>query len=100
MNFERIAKERIFRSIDQAKLDSFGEIKNEYFRLKNRLNDTPFLEDFQRMGSVEPSVIIRREKTYYHFLKKLRENDSLLSSAEENALRLFLKENQLWLLKK
>lgn len=92
VNFERVAKERIFRSIDQAKLDSFGEIKNEYFRLKNRLNATPFLEDFQRMGSVEPSVIIRREKTYYHFLKKLRENDSLLSSAEENALKFLSNE--------
>jgi len=72
VNFERVAKERIFRSIDQAKLDSFGEIKNEYFRLKNRLNATPFLEDFQRMGSVEPSVIIRREKTYYHFYLRLK----------------------------
>lgn len=92
VNFERVAKERIFRSIDQAKLDSFGELKNEYFRLKNRLNTTPFLEDFQRMGSVEPSVIIRREKTYYHFLKKLGENDSLLSSDEENALKFLSNE--------
>ena len=62
INFEKVARERIFKSIDQAKLDAMSELKASYFKLKNRLNRVPYLNDFQVLDGVDPLLIIGKEK--------------------------------------
>ncbi len=71
INFEKVARERIFKSIDQAKLDAMSELKASYFKLKNRLNRVPYLNDFQVLDGVDPLLIIGKEKTYYNFLERI-----------------------------
>lgn len=87
INFEEIARDRIFSSIDQAKLDSAAELRKNYLLLKNRANRVPYLLDFQRFGSVDPVLIISKHKTYDAFLKKMKEAEGVLSQEEETALK-------------
>lgn len=54
INFEKIAKERIFKSIDEAALDSMRELKNIYSTTKNRLNRVPYLNDFVQQKILDP----------------------------------------------
>ena len=45
-----------------------SELKASYFKLKNRLNRVPYLNDFQVLDGVDPLLIIGKEK-YYNFLE-------------------------------
>ena len=87
INFEQIAKEKIFSSIDRVKLDSLAELKKNYFALKNRLNRVPYLKDFYLQRSLDPLVIIGKEKSYYQFLKRIGEAEEIISEVMELALR-------------
>lgn len=87
INFENIAKERIFHSIDQVKLDSMAELKKSFYKIKNRLNRVPYLLDFQRMDSIDPLIICGKEKTYYNFLKKIDEAEGDITGDENVALK-------------
>lgn len=87
INFERIAKERIFQSIDVAKLNTLTELRKSYQRLKNRLNRIPMLYDFEEMGELDPLVIIQKEKTYDQFLLKMKEDISCLDKEKQLALK-------------
>lgn len=87
INFEKVARERIFKSIDQAKLDAMSELKASYFKLKNRLNRVPYLNDFQVLDGVDPLLIIGKEKTYYNFLERIGETEAKLSEEENGALK-------------
>ncbi|MGX7025728.1 DUF3427 domain-containing protein [Vagococcus hydrophili] len=92
INFEKIAKERIFSSIDQAKLDSMVELKRNFYLLKNRLNRVPYLLDFEEAGSVDPLLIAGKTKTFYQFLEKLGETEGNISDEESQALRFVSSE--------
>jgi superfamily II DNA or RNA helicase/HKD family nuclease len=92
INFEKVARERIFKSIDQAKLNSLAELKSSFYKLKNRLNRVPYLLDFQKMDSVDPLIISSKEKTYYSFLKKIGEAEGDISESENLALRFISTE--------
>lgn len=89
INFEKIAKERIFKSIDEAKLSGLAEIKKSFYDLKNRLNRVPMLIDFKRLGSIDPLLIASKEQTYYNFLVKIKENETRISD-EENLILKFI----------
>ena len=39
-----------------------SELKASYFKLKNRLNRVPYLNDFQVLDGVDPLLIIGKEK--------------------------------------
>lgn len=92
INFEKIAKERIFKSIDKAKLDSVAELRNSFVNLENRINRVPYLIDFQNFGSIDPLLITNKYKTYYQFLKTLGKAEGELSELEDLALRFVCSE--------
>lgn len=92
INFEKIAKERIFKSIDDAKLNGLNEMKKGFYELKNRLNRVPMLLDFQRLGSIDPLLIANKERTYYNFLVKIKENDAEISEKENLLLKFITRE--------
>ncbi len=74
VNFEEVAKKRIFDAINTTKdLSSFTTLKKEYTELKNRLGRTPRLMDFINHHSVDPEVIIKSTDNYYLFLKRVKE---------------------------
>ena len=72
VHFDEIAKERIFRSIDQARTNSTELLKNAYRALKFRLGRIPKLEDFEALGSIEPAKFFTNASfaSYYEFLVK------------------------------
>ncbi|KIR03959.1 DNA/RNA helicase of DEAD/DEAH box family [Lachnospiraceae bacterium TWA4] len=70
VHFDRIAKEKIFESIDRIR-GMRTIIKDSYTSLKNRLGKIPYLLDFYENGEIDPLVIIKEYKTYYNFLKSV-----------------------------
>ncbi|WP_408605182.1 DEAD/DEAH box helicase [Brochothrix campestris] len=69
INFEEIAKQRIFSSINQVKLNSMVALKEAYFGLKQRLGYQPKLTDFIMNDSIDPEVIIKAKKNVSCFFK-------------------------------
>lgn len=57
VNFEAVAKERIYKSIDAAKMDDMRTLRDIFKNLKNRLNRVPYLQDYLTSGVVDPSII-------------------------------------------
>ena len=57
VNFEEVAKKRIYQSINRATLGSLKDLKDSYKQLKQRLNRIPFPTDFQNHHSVDPELI-------------------------------------------
>ncbi len=70
INFEQIAKERIFRSIGESKMHYISNFKKEYTKLKNRLGRVPMLVDFYHEKSIDTELMGTRVKSYYNFIEK------------------------------
>lgn len=70
INFEEIAKKKIFKSIDHANLNSTKIIKEAFESVKERTGRIPMLSDFITQNSIDPKVIISKFNNYYLFLKK------------------------------
>lgn len=92
INFEEIAKERIFEAISNSKLDSLKELRESYFNLKNRLNRVPYLQDFVKYNWLDPLIFNSNYKNYYDFLVKIKENEANISELEERFLTEFTRE--------
>lgn len=87
INFEEVAKERIFKSIDTAKLDSLGNLKKGYLKLKDRLNRIPMLLDFEKNNILDPFILANKKESYYGFLKKVKEIDFDLGENDQAILK-------------
>ncbi|WP_018924841.1 DUF3427 domain-containing protein [Salsuginibacillus kocurii] len=93
VNFEEIAKEQVYRSIDRGNLTAARMIKEEYDKLKFRLGRIPMLMDFLNHDSIDPEVIIQKQKTnYYDFLVKTGEVEASFNRFESGALTLLSHE--------
>lgn len=92
INFEAIAKERVFQSIDAAKMDSMAELRRIYQEVKNRLNRVPYLHDFQEQGVLDPLVLANKFEHYHAFLVKIKENEATLSASDGQFLKFFGRE--------
>lgn len=72
VNFDAIAKQRIYATIDTANFSDVKLIKEEYKNLKNMLGRIPRLEDFEKYGSIDVMRIFENKNigSYHNFLKK------------------------------
>lgn len=70
INFDQIAKERIYKTIDNAKFNETALLKTEYNALKYKLGHIPSLFDFDTWGAIDVFRLIEKEGSYYAFLKK------------------------------
>ena len=87
IHFDEIAKNKIFRSIDQMKgIKSI--IKKSYRDLKYRLGRVPTLMDFYKNGEVDPLLILEHYKTYYYFLQSVDREQCTESLTEKEVLTL------------
>jgi superfamily II DNA or RNA helicase len=94
INFEQIAKERIFKSINTAKMNSAVVLKNAYVQLKERLNRVPLLVDFQTSQIFDPLFIAGKHKNYPQFIAK--QGDMVIAwSARTDKMLNFLTEEVL-----
>lgn len=84
VNFDKISRERIFKSLMQAKLDSMRVLKQEITNLTNRLNRSPRLLDFARYDTADPVVVATARRNYWELLVATK-NETVLPSADESA---------------
>ena len=75
VHFDKIAKQRIFESIDTAKLDSAKLIKSAYLDLKYKLGHIPKIKDFQEHASLDIIKIFDKYGSYHNFLIKIKDKD-------------------------
>lgn len=92
INFETIAKERIFKSISQAKLTDLNVLKESYQNLKNRLGRIPMLVDFITNHSMDPIVIGTKRPHYGEFLNTVERNLTSLSNKQSQILMMVSQE--------
>lgn len=92
INFEEIAKKRIFDAIDNTNLSTLKTLRDAYTEVKNRLGRIPMMFDFIQQNSLDPDVIINYANTYYEFLLKLKEDIAIITDYEKATLTMFSKE--------
>lgn len=92
INFEAVAKERIYRSIDAARLDDMKALREIFLNLKKRINRVPYLQDYWKYGVVDPTIIATKFTSYYDFLVKVKENEGQISPNANKQLMLISRE--------
>ena len=92
INFEEIAKKRIFEAINNTNLSQLKILREHYIELKNRIGHIPTLVDFMKHHSVDPEVIIGYANTYYEFLLKMRADIPSITDYEKGVLSLLGKD--------
>lgn len=92
VNFEEVAKKKIFESINTVKIDSKTELKKQFDLLYNRLGRVPFLKDFQLNHTLDPYVLANYKKSYYDFLVSVKENKASLTDSEQIYLMIASRE--------
>ncbi|MTD32017.1 DUF3427 domain-containing protein [Planomicrobium sp. YIM 101495] len=88
VNFEAIAKNRVFSAIKRSNLSDMKLLRDAYIELKNRIGHVPQLQDFIRHNSIDPLVIVQKYNNYYRFLLKLKEIEPALSIYEEQVITM------------
>src|SRR5699024_10017194 len=88
VNFEAVAVEQIFKSINASKLTAMEIFKDAFIELKNRLEKTPYLYDFITNYSIDPVVIMNKFKNHYNFLIKMKEQVPAISEYENSVLTM------------
>lgn len=71
INFDRIAKEKIYESIDSANMSLLRDLKKDYSLLKFRLGRNPMMMDFLESESRDPFLFVKYSKSYYNFVSKV-----------------------------
>lgn len=92
IQFDRIAQERVLRSLATSKLDSFQKLKAAIETVSNRVGKLPRLEDFLHFESVDPIVLATRLGNYPALLKKLFQAERGLTGTELNMLTVISNE--------
>ncbi|SFT19167.1 DUF3427 domain-containing protein [Paenibacillus sp. BC26] len=92
INFEEVAKEQIYKSINNSNLTELKKLRDAYIELKNRIGRTPKLYDFITNNSLDPLVLLDSHDSYYKFLKRINEVVSELSVFEEKILAMLSTE--------
>lgn len=88
VNFEEIAKRRIFSSINNSNLTGLRVLRDAYIDLKNKIGRVPYLIDYLENYSIDPVIIVEKHFSYYQFLLKLREDVPMISAYEDKVLTM------------
>ena len=90
INFDRIAKERIFESIDSANMQTRRELVKEFRLLEYAIGRIPLMIDFLRFGARDPMHYVRYSKSYFNFVSTIYpEVCESLGSRARKMLELF-----------
>ena len=88
INFEEIARKRIFESINRAKLNAMKIFDEAYNNLKNKIGRVPYLQDFEAYNSLDPMSILSKFGNYYHLLHRNDDELFILTSYEDKVLSM------------
>lgn len=90
INFEEIARQKIYQSIATTNITTLKILKEGYFNLKNKLGRIPKLVDFIKWHSLDPELIASRRGHYLNFLKEVVKEEVPAIDDEIEALLIFL----------
>ena len=79
IDFDRIAKERIFEALNKVNMSKLVDLKKDYNDLKNKIGRIPMMLDFLKYGSRDPWLYVKSKKSYLNFINYVEEEyqDSL-----------------------
>lgn len=92
VRFDRVAQERVLRSLTEAKLDSFHNLKSAIETVRNRVGGVPRLHDFLRFESADPILLATRLGNYPALLEKLLHLESGLTDEQMASLTVMSRE--------
>ncbi len=92
INFEKIAKQQIFASINKIAMDSMIELRKNFELLFNRLGRVPYLKDFQEQQTLDPLLIANKKHNYYGFLENIKKNEATITKAASTFLMIATRE--------
>lgn len=92
INFEEVAKKKIFESISSSNLTSLTILREAYTNLKNKIGRIPLLYDFISNHSLDPEVIAEKQVNHYQFLLKMKETIPSLSVYEDQVITMLSAE--------
>lgn len=92
VNFEKIAKEKIYQSIDKVSMNSMKELKRVFEQLENRLGRVPYLVDFYEQKALEPLIIANKLANYYEFLQKMKKAEGIINDEGNQFLMIASRE--------
>src|SRR5699024_9955598 len=92
INFEAVAKERIYQSIQTAKLMHMKVLKDAYQTLKMRIGRIPLFQDFYDHNSIDPTVIVDKKDNMLEFLQAMKEEVEAIPKHAQQILTFISKE--------
>ncbi|MCL1948895.1 MAG: DUF3427 domain-containing protein [Turicibacter sp.] len=92
INFEAIAKEQIYKSINNNNLTALKLLKEAFQNLKYQLGRNPMLSDFIKQQSIDPVTLMDNYDNYYQFLTKMKVDVPVLTPMEQHFLTMISKE--------
>lgn len=93
INFEKIAKEKIYAAIDQSNFSQKKDLIKDYELLKYKLGYIPRMMDFINYGSRDPFHFVTYDDSYFNFISKIEKSlSNKLSQAHLVILKLFSNE--------
>ena len=71
VNFDEVAREKIFESIKNTNMQKLSDLKKDYEDLKYKTGKIPMMMDFIKYGSRDPWLFASYEKSYLNFVNKI-----------------------------
>ena len=71
VNFDPIAKERIYAAIDQANMSKLSDLRDDYKRLRFQLGRVPMMVDFLEHGQRDPMLYVDYDRSYANFVLRV-----------------------------
>jgi superfamily II DNA or RNA helicase len=71
INFDRIAREKIFKSINSANTKKLKDLKTDFFALKSRIGRSPMMCDFVAHDLRDPRSFADYSGSFYAFAKSI-----------------------------
>ncbi len=91
VNFDLITKERIFESINAAKLLLKRDLVEDYVALKFRIGRPPMMMDFVAQGARDPAAYSTYSKSFYNFASEQDDEYEALGKMEREILEALSK---------
>ncbi len=92
VRFDRVAQERVLRSLATSKIDSLQNLKAAIETIRDRVGRTPLLLDFVRFDTVDPIILATKAGNYPLLLTKLFQEASGLSEDQSSYLSVISRE--------
>lgn len=92
INIDRIAKEKIYKAIDNTKLNTISMLKSSYQDVKMKIGRIPDIIDFEKLGAVDMMNFFNHAdlKSYYGFLVKYEKEFKIRFTIEQEHIINFV----------